>query len=71
MLLELKVAIIRTGRRNYEICQALGWYPSKLSAVINESYVPDSLEKEDLASEIGVTAEELFPRRPHKRMVTA
>lgn len=65
MLLELKVAIVRTGRRNYEICHALGWYPSKLSAVINETYVPDSIEKEDLARELGLTVDDLFnPARP-------
>ncbi len=60
MLLSVKLAIVRSGRRNYEVCQALGWYPSKISAIINETYVPDSLEKEDLALELGLTVEELF-----------
>ena len=62
MLLNVKLAVVRSGRQNYELCQALDWYPSKISAIINESYVPSTMEKEDLHRELRatVTIDELF-----------
>lgn len=69
MLLEIKIAILKSGRRGYEIARSLDWPPSKLSAVINESYTPTSIEKEDLANELGGSVNELFP--PGRPRVTA
>ncbi len=63
MLLELKLAIVRSGRAQYRISQALGWHPSKISTIIAEKYIPYSIEKEVLAAEIGVSVDELFPRK--------
>ena len=71
MLLNLKVAVVRDGRRAYQICQAMRWSPSKISAIINESYVPDSLEKEDLHRELRTTISvaELFESfKPQSRV---
>ena len=61
MLLELKLAIIRSGRRQYRINQALDWYPGKISAILSGKYIPDSIEKEDLASVLDVSVDEIFP----------
>ena len=60
MLLNLKFAIIRDGRPQYKISQSLGWDPSKISKIIAEKYIPDSIEKEILAAELGTTVEALF-----------
>lgn len=60
MLLGVKVAIVKSGRHGYEIARALNWHQSKLSAIISENYDPSSMEKEDLAKELGVTVDELF-----------
>ena len=61
MLLGLKIAIIKNGRPQYKISAALGWDPSKISKIIAEKYEPSSLEKEDLAAELGVSVDEIFP----------
>ena len=63
MLLGVKVAIIKSGKHGYEIARALNWHQSKLSAIINETYQPSSMEKEDLAIELGTTVGELFPEQ--------
>ncbi len=63
MLLNLKFAIIRDGRPQYKISHSLDWDPSKISKIIAEKYIPSSMEMEDLAEELGVTVDELFPRK--------
>lgn len=60
MLIGVKVAIVKSGKHAYEIARALDWHQSKLSAIVSETYEPSSLEKEDLAKELRVTADELF-----------
>ena len=60
MLLNLKFAIIRDGRPQYKISHSLDWDPSKISKIIAEKYIPDSIEKEILAAELGTTVEALF-----------
>lgn len=57
---EIKVAIYRSGRRQYEVARAQKMSPSKLSAIIHGAYEPSSSEKEDLAAELGTTVEALF-----------
>ena len=66
MFIGIKIAVIKSGRKSYEIANALGWKPSKLSMIINGSYVPTSCEKEDLAHELEVTVQELF--NPHEQV---
>ena len=63
MRLQVKVAIVKSGRRGYEIASALHWHPAKLSQIINEIYTPTSLEMELLSEELGVPVGELFPKR--------
>jgi len=67
MLIEVKVAILRTGKKHYEIARQLGWAPGKISQIISEVYTPDSLEKELLAEELQVTVDELF--NPSRQVV--
>ena len=67
MRLPVKVAIVKTGRRGYEIARALDWHPAKLSQIINEIYTPTTLEMELLSEELGVPVEELFPK-PGRRV---
>ena len=67
MRLQVKVAIVKSGRRGYEVARALQWHPAKLSQIINEIYTPTSLEMELLSEELGVSVEELFPK-PSRRV---
>ena len=69
MRLQVKVAIVKSGRRGYEIASALNWHPAKLSQIINEVYTPSSLEMELLSEELQVPVNELFP--PKRPRVTA
>ena len=64
MLIGVKIAIVKSGRHGYEIARALDWHQSKLSAIISENYEPSSMEKEDLARELGLTVPELFSPEP-------
>jgi len=67
MRLQVKVAVVKSGRRGYEVARALHWHPAKLSQIINEIYTPTSLEMELLSEELGVPVEELFPK-PSRRV---
>lgn len=60
MLIPLKIAILKSNRKSYEIARSMGWHASKISSIIAETYVPDSIEKEELARELGTTVEALF-----------
>jgi len=63
MLLILKIKILEFRRHQYQIAHALGWHPAKLSAIIHGAYEPSSSEKEDLAAELSVSVDDLFPRK--------
>ena len=58
---ELRILIIKTGLKHYQIARKLGWHSSKLSSVLNETYQPSSMEKEDLAEVLGCRVEDAFP----------
>lgn len=64
----IKHAIIESGLKGYEVARANDWTSSKLSSIINGSYIPSSLEKEDLAKALGTTVEILFD---HKEGIVA
>ena len=59
--INLKILVLKSGQKGYEINQAMGRHASWLSSVINGSYVPDSTEKEDLCSLLECEIEEAFP----------
>lgn len=56
----LKIAIIESGRKGYEIANSLGWHPTKVSQIVIGAYRPSSIEKRQLAKELGKTVEGLF-----------
>ena len=58
---ELEIQIIKSDKKKYEITQALRWHPSKLSTILNGTYKPSSMEKEDLCKVLGCQVEEAFP----------
>jgi Flp pilus assembly CpaE family ATPase len=58
---ELKVLILRSGKKQYEIAHELRWHPSKLSTILSEVYTPSSIEREDLCAILGCQVEEAFP----------
>ncbi len=59
--LELKILILRSGKKAYEIARQLRWHPSKLSTIVNGIYAPSSMEKEDLSQVLGCQVDEAFP----------
>lgn len=69
MLNEIKIEAIKKGRKLNEVAACLNWRPSKISAIIAGNYTPSSCEKEDLAAELDVPVNELFP--PRRGAVTA
>ncbi len=60
--LELKINILKSGKYGYQIAQALGWHPTKLSQIVSGVYSPDKEEKEALAIAIGVAVADIFPK---------
>ena len=58
---ELRVLILRSGKKQYEIAHELRWHPSKLSSILSEVYMPSTMEKEDLCGVLGCEVEEAFP----------
>ena len=60
MFTEIKIQIIKKGRKCNEVAARLRWKPSKISAIIAGNYTPSSCEKEDLAAELETTVEALF-----------
>jgi transcriptional regulator with XRE-family HTH domain len=58
--LNLKICILRSGRKGYEVAQQLGWHPTKLSQIISGVYSPDDEDKELLANAIGVSVVDIF-----------
>jgi hypothetical protein len=58
--LNLKICILRSGRKGYEIAQQLGWHPTKLSQIISGVYLPDEEDKRLLANAIGTSVTNIF-----------
>lgn len=60
----LKIAIIESGRRGYEIAHQLNWHPTKVSQIVIGAHRPNSDEKRQLANVLEKTVANLFPK-PH------
>jgi hypothetical protein len=56
----LKIAVILSQRRGYDIERSLGLWPGKLSKFIGGALEPTGEEKKALAQELGKTVSELF-----------
>jgi len=61
MNLNLKIAILKTGKKNYQIAQAMDWPPSKLSYIVNGIQEPKQEEQEKLSALLRVDVAYLFP----------
>jgi hypothetical protein len=58
---DLEIQIIKSSKRKYEITRDLGWHASKLSSILNGSYRPSTMEREDLCEVLGCRVDEAFP----------
>ena len=60
----LKIAIIESGKKGYEIARQLEWHPNKVSQIVIGAYTPSSVEKRQLAEVLGLSVHELFTNKP-------
>ena len=58
---DIKIAILKSGKKEHELARNLNWHPSKISNILNGVYTPSSMEQEDFAKELGCPVEESFP----------
>lgn len=56
----LKIAIIQSGYKGYELAQTLNWHPTKVSQIVIGAYSPSFEEKKQLADTLGHSIGELF-----------
>jgi hypothetical protein len=56
----LKIAIIESGRKGYEVANSLGWHPTKVSQIIIGAQPASANDKRQMAEELGKTVPELF-----------
>jgi hypothetical protein len=61
--MEIKVAVLRSEKKGYEIARQLDWHPSKLSQIISGVYLPDSNEKQRLAKTLGQSVNKLSTKQ--------
>jgi len=61
MNLNLKIAILKTGKKNYQIAHAMDWPPSKLSYIVNGIQKATLEEQERLSAVLQVGTAYLFP----------
>ena len=56
----LKIAIIESGLKGYEIAHQLHWHPTKVSQIVIGAHRPNSNEKRQLATILGKSVIYLF-----------
>jgi len=61
MNLNLKIAILKTGKKHYQIAQAMDWPPSKLSYIVNGIQKPTQNDQEKLSALLQADITHLFP----------
>jgi len=61
---EIKVAILRSGKKGYQVASEIGWHPTRISQIISEVYKPSFNEKKQLAEALNTTVKKLFPSGP-------
>jgi len=59
--IRLKIAIIESGRKGYEIAHQLDWHPTKVSQIVIGAHRPNSDEQRQLANILNKKVAELFP----------
>jgi len=60
MLLNLKLALLGGGVRQVRMAVDLGWDPSKLSRIVNETLAPSAEDKSLISAYLGVPESNLF-----------
>ena len=58
--LNLKMAIIKSGKRQFQIAREAGMHPSVFSHYLNEHYPAPQEHQEAIASALGVEVDEIF-----------
>ena len=56
----LKIAIIESGQKGYELANGIGWHPTKVSQIVIGAQRPSAEDKRQLANALGKTVAELF-----------
>lgn len=59
----LKLAIISSGFKGYELARFLQWHPTKVSQIVIGAHDPPNGEKQQLADALGKSVTELFSKR--------
>jgi hypothetical protein len=59
----LKIAIIASGFKGYELARTLQWHPTKVSQIVIGAHHPTDNEKQQLADALGKSVSELFQKR--------
>jgi transcriptional regulator with XRE-family HTH domain len=57
----LKIAIIQSPYKGYELAHKLDWHPTKVSQIVIGAHTPSAEEKRLIANALGKTVKELFP----------
>ena len=65
----LKIAVIQSGLRGYEVERVLNFWPGKLSKILSGIIEPTDSEKAMLAQALGKQVVELFPEQHHSERV--
>ena len=58
---KLKIAILESPYKGYEIAHRLDWHPTKVSQITIGAHRPNADEKRQLAEILQKTVAELFP----------
>ena len=61
MNVELKVAIIRSGEKAYNLAHLIGMHPTKLSHIVCGAVSPTESEKQAIAKSVSAEVSDLFP----------
>jgi transcriptional regulator with XRE-family HTH domain len=56
----LKIAIIESGRKGYEIANSLNWHQTKVSQIVIGAVRPSADDKRQLANALGKSVAQLF-----------
>lgn len=57
----LRVAVVRSGRKQREIAEAVGLSASHFSKIVNGLHVSDEDTRKQIAQAVGQTVEDLWP----------
>ena len=57
---QLKIAIIESGKKGYELANSMGWHPTKVSQIVIGAQRPSADDKRQLAQALNKTVAQLF-----------